>query len=74
MMRLVTCLALIFTVIALEAWPVSRLFWSRFAAQPIGVGESAAIAIAFGAVATVTLAAWALGRRSALKSLAHLSF
>jgi ABC-2 type transport system permease protein len=69
---MVSCLALIFAVIALEAWPVSRLFWSRFAAQPIGTGETAAIAISFSAVAVLTVATWAVARRSALKSLAHL--
>ncbi|MCC6766215.1 MAG: hypothetical protein IT293_16265 [Deltaproteobacteria bacterium] len=69
---MVTCLGLIFAVIALEAWPVSRLFWSRFAAAPIGTGETAAIAISFGAVTALTATAWALGRRSALRSLAHL--
>jgi hypothetical protein len=71
---MVTCLGLIFVVIALEAWPVSRLFWSRFASQPLGVGETTAVAIAFGAVTALTVAAWAIGRRSALKSLAHLPF
>ncbi len=69
---MVTCLGLIFAVIALEAWPVSRLFWARFAARPIGGGESAAIAISFGAVTLLTVTAWALARRSALKSMAHL--
>jgi ABC-2 type transport system permease protein len=69
---MVACLGLIFAVIALEAWPVSRLFWSRFAAAPIGTGETAAIAISFGAVTALTAATWALGRRSALKSLMHL--
>jgi ABC-2 type transport system permease protein len=69
---MVTCLGLIFAVIALEAWPVSRLFWARFAAQPIGGGESAAIAMSFGAVTALTVAAWAVARRSALKNLAHL--
>lgn len=69
---MVTCLALIFAVIALEAWPVSRLFWARFAAQPIGGGETAAIAASFGAVTALTATAWVLGRRSALRSLAHL--
>ena len=69
---MVTCLALIFAVIALEAWPVSRLFWARFAAQPIGGGETAAIAVSFAAVTALTVATWAVGRRSALKSLAHL--
>lgn len=69
---MVSCLALIFAVIALEAWPVSRLFWSRFAAAPIGGGESVAIAISFGAVSAVTIVTWEAGRRSALKHLAHL--
>ncbi len=69
---MVTCLGLITAVIALEAWPVSRLFWARFASQPINGGETAAIAISFGAVTALTLTTWALGRRSALKSLAHL--
>ncbi len=69
---MVTCLGLIFAVIALEAWPVSRLFWSRFAATPIGQGETAAIAISFAAVTGLTIAAWAAGRRSALKHLTHL--
>jgi ABC-2 type transport system permease protein len=69
---MVTCLGLIFAVIALEAWPVSRLFWSRFASQPINGGESAAIAVSFAAVTALTLVAWGMGRRSALKNLAHL--
>ncbi len=69
---MVTCLALIGLVIALEAWPVSRLFWSRFAAQPIGGGETAAIAISFTAVSALTMVTWDVARRSALKSLAHL--
>ncbi len=69
---MVTCLGLITAVIALEAWPVSRIFWSRFASQPINGGETAAIAISFGAVTALTMTAWALGRRSALKSLKHL--
>jgi hypothetical protein len=60
---MVTCLALIFVVIALEAWPVSRLFWARFAAQPIGGGETAAIAVSFAAVTALTVATWAVGRR-----------
>ena len=63
---------LIFAVIALEAWPVSRLFWSRFAAEPVGTGEGAAIAISFTTVAALTVTTWAVARRSALKSLAHL--
>jgi ABC-2 type transport system permease protein len=69
---MVTCLGLIFAVIALEAWPVSRLFWARFAQQPVGPTETAAIAASFTAVTALTVTAWALGRRSALRSLTHL--
>jgi ABC-2 type transport system permease protein len=69
---MVTCLGLISAVIALEAWPVSRLFWARFASQPIGGGETAAIALSFGAVTALTATAWEVSRRAALKSLAHL--
>jgi ABC-2 type transport system permease protein len=70
---MVTCLGLIAAVVALEAWPVSRLFWRRFAALPLGAGERVAIGLAFGATVALTGAAWALGRRAALRSLARLA-
>ncbi|MEB2284937.1 MAG: hypothetical protein B6D46_12100 [Polyangiaceae bacterium UTPRO1] len=68
---MVACLALVFAAIALEAWPVSRIFWSRFAVAPLGPGESLAVAMSFAAVAAVTVGTWEIGRRLALKRLAH---
>jgi len=69
---MVSCLGLIAVVVALEAWPVSRLFWRSFAPFPVGPGEQAAIAVAFGAVATVTLTSWAVARRVALRCFRRL--
>ena len=69
---MVTCLGLIAVVVALEAWPVSRLFWHQFAPFPVTAGEQAAIGIAFGGVAVVTLATWAVARRMAMRHLARL--
>jgi ABC-2 type transport system permease protein len=70
---MVTCLGLIAVVVALEAWPISRLFWHRFAPFPVSTSEQAAIAIAFGAVAILTLGTWAIAQRLALRHLARLS-
>jgi len=69
---MVTCLGLIAAVIALELWPISRLFWHRFAGAPIGATDAGLMAAAFGGVVMLTGAAWILARRSALKSLARL--
>lgn len=69
---MVTCLGLIAAVIALELWPISRLFWHRFGAVPIGTTDLGLMAAAFGAVAALTAGACMFGRRSALKSLARL--
>ena len=69
---MILCLGLIAVVVALEAWPVSRLFWHRMARGPVAAGESALIATAFGAVALVTAFAFALGRRRGLRHLAAL--
>jgi len=69
---MVASLALIAVVVALESWPVSRLFWHRLGPEAVGGGESAAIACAFAAVAAVTATAWALGRRLGLRHLARL--
>ena len=69
---MILCLGLIAVVVALEAWPVSRLFWHRMARGPVAAGESALIATAFGAVALVTALAFALGRRRGLRHLAAL--
>jgi len=69
---MVTCLGLIAVVTALEAWPVSRLFWHRFAHTPLATAEAVLTAGAFASVALLTLTAWALARRSALRNLPRL--
>jgi len=69
---MVTCLALIAVVVALEAWPISRLFWHQFAPFPVSGGEQAAIGIAFSGVAVVTLVTWAVARRTAIRHFARL--
>jgi ABC-2 type transport system permease protein len=69
---MVSCLALIAAVIALEAWPVSRLFWRRFAAAPLGDGEMLVVTALFAAVAVGTLATCAVGRSAALRAMAAI--
>ena len=69
---MILCLGLVAVVVALEAWPVSRLFWHRVGRGPVAGGESALIAAAFAAVALVTGAAFAAGRRRGLRHLAEL--
>jgi len=69
---MILCLGLIAVVVALEAWPVSRLFWHRLAHGPLAGGEPALIAAAFGAVVVVTGAAFVAGRRAGLRHLAAL--
>jgi len=68
---MVACLGLIAAVIALELWPISRLFWNRFATAPIGTTDAGIIAGAFGGVVVLTVVACVLARRSALRSLAR---
>lgn len=70
---MVTCLGLITVVVALEAWPVSRLFWQRLSRVPLSGGEAAAIAVSFAAVVALTTAAWVLGRRVGLRHLTWLN-
>jgi ABC-2 type transport system permease protein len=69
---MVTCLGLIAVVVALESWPVSRLFWERVGRAPIGVTEGALMALVFATVVGVTATAWALGRRHGLRHLEAL--
>ena len=69
---MVTCLGLIAAVIAIEAWPVARLFWQRVGASPLLPIERAFVAIAFGLTFVLTATITEAGRRSALRSLAAL--
>jgi ABC-2 type transport system permease protein len=69
---MVSCLGLIAGVIALEAWPVARLFWHRLRGAPLAPLEQALVALAFGVALAVTAGVAAMARRSALRSLASL--
>jgi ABC-2 type transport system permease protein len=69
---MVTCLGLIAAVIAIEAWPVARLFWRRVGASPLAPVERTLVALAFGLAFVLTATITEVGRRSALRSLAAL--
>ncbi len=69
---MVSCLGLIAGVIALEAWPVARLFWSRLTAEPLGSLETLLIVVAFASVIAVTAAVTAVARARALRALTAL--
>jgi ABC-2 type transport system permease protein len=58
---MVTCLGLIALVVALEAWPVSRVFWYRVGRAPLGAREVAVVAAALAAVVGSTVTTRALG-------------
>ncbi|TMA78152.1 MAG: hypothetical protein E6J72_14775 [Deltaproteobacteria bacterium] len=69
---MVSCLALIACVVALEIWPVARLFWRRLATEPLGEVETILVVLAFTATIVLTAAVAAVARRAALRSLAAL--
>ncbi len=69
---MVSCLALIASVVALEIWPVARLFWRRLATEPLGEVETILVVLAFAATIVLTAAVAAVARRAALRSLAAL--
>jgi ABC-2 type transport system permease protein len=69
---MVTCLGLIALVVAIEAWPVSRMFWQPHASIPLAGGETFAVGLAFACVAALCTAIFALARRRGLRALAHL--
>ncbi len=68
---MVTCLGLIAGVIALEAWPVARLFWQHLSA-PLGPLEGIAVLLAFTGALMAPAVVTAVARRAALRSLAAL--
>jgi ABC-2 type transport system permease protein len=69
---MVSCLGLIAGVIALEAWPVARVFWRRIDAAPLAPLETVLVTVAFVVALLVAAAVAALAQRSALRSLAAL--
>jgi ABC-2 type transport system permease protein len=70
---MVASLGLIAVVVALETWPVARLFWRRYAGIPLAAEECAVVAAAFGLVVAVSGVAWTIGRRMTLRHLAALA-
>lgn len=72
---MVSCLGLIAAVVALEAWPVARLFWRRLGAAPLAPLaplEAALVTLGFVLVLLATGAVTAFARRAALRALAAL--
>lgn len=69
---MVVCLGVITIVCALEAWPVTRLFWTSNASLPLLGWEPPLMAASFAATAVFLTATFETARRSAKTSLAKL--
>ncbi len=69
---MVACLGVITVVCALEAWPVTRLFWTSNASLPLLDWEPPLIGAAFLATLLFLVATFEAGRRSAHRALAKL--
>lgn len=69
---MVVSLGVIAVVCALEAWPVTRLFWTSQASLPLLTWEKPLIAASFGAAVVFLVATFEVGRRSAQRALAKL--
>lgn len=69
---MVSCLGLIGLVSALEAWPVSRMFWASHARTPLGGFELLLVALAFAATLVCCMVAFVWSRRSGIRALARL--
>jgi ABC-2 type transport system permease protein len=69
---MVTCLGLIVLVSALEAWPVTRVFWASRAHAPLSPGEHALIALCFAGAGLCCAAVFFASRRSGMQALRHL--
>ncbi|HEY8515607.1 MAG TPA: hypothetical protein VIS07_08840 [Candidatus Binatia bacterium] len=69
---MVTCLGFIALIVALEAWPVSRLFWRSKASLPFGPMHATIVAVLFGVTAAVLAATFVGARRVGLRALRRL--
>jgi len=69
---MVTSLALITLVMALEAWPTWRLLRHARAAEPFGHGEVAGFVVAYAAALFVMAATFVMARRVGLRALERL--
>jgi ABC-2 type transport system permease protein len=69
---MVTCLGLIALVAALEAWPVSRLFWAAHAGTPLSPAGRALVAACLAAALACCAVAFAWSRRAGVRALMRL--
>ncbi|MDG2308698.1 MAG: hypothetical protein P8R42_29310 [Candidatus Binatia bacterium] len=69
---MVVCLGVITVVCALEAWPVTRLFWTSSKSLPLLRWEPPLIAACFGATFIALAITFEVARRSAHRALARL--
>jgi ABC-2 type transport system permease protein len=69
---MVTCLGFIAVVVALEAWPVSRLFWRSSATLPFGALHATLAGALFAATGAVQVGTFLVARRVGLGALRRL--
>jgi hypothetical protein len=69
---MVSSLGFIALIVALEAWPVSRLFWRSSALLPFETRHAVLAGVLFGATALAMLVAFVVARRVALRALVRL--
>ena len=69
---MVASLGFIAVVVALEAWPVSRIFWRSSAVLPFEVEHAALAGVLFAATAVVLVATFVGARRIGLRALRTL--
>jgi len=69
---MVSSLGFIALVVALEAWPVSRLFWRSSALLPFETRHAVLASVLFGATACAIVATFVVSRRIGLRALRTL--
>jgi ABC-2 type transport system permease protein len=69
---MVSCLGLIGLVSALEAWPVSRIFWASHAGTPLDALERGLVALAFAATLVCCAVAFLWSQRAGVRALVRL--
>jgi ABC-2 type transport system permease protein len=69
---MLACVALIAVVTALEAWPVSRLFWQAHRHVPLDSGEVVGVVLGLGAALALPALVFVLARRRGLVALGRL--
>ncbi len=69
---MVSCLGLIALVVALLAWPVSRLLWQPRAAQPLGPREAVLVGAALASALTAMCVVFVVARKRGLAALTRL--